>query len=377
MIMSLHTSHMRLVAGALTIAALAAWSAAPAAAQSLVERANRGLVEIATSSTFGTSARMAEDLADVLDDGATRRIAPVIGKGSLQNLIDVKVMRGIDMAIVQTDVLEYAKQQHNPPGVETLTYIAKLGNEEFHLLARGDVKSVGELAGKKVNFGVQGDGTLLTGARIFESLKIKVEATTYDQAQALEKLKSGEIAALAYVSGKPAPLFVAVRTTDNLHFLPIPLKSDMTSAYLPARLTSDDYPGLVGVDAPVDTVAVGTVLMAANLTPDSDRYRNVANFVDAFFTQFGSLLDPGHHPKWKEVNLAAELPNWHRFGPADQWIKRNGGAAPAVSMTDQQMRDVFAKFLDERSKATGQAMNTQQKDELFDQFKRWQEGKVR
>ena len=228
------------------------------------------------------------------------------------------------------------------------------------------------LAGKKVNFGVQGDGTLLTGARIFESLKIKVEATTYDQAVALEKLKSGEIAALAYVAGKPAPLFVAVHPQDNLHFLAIPLKSDLAASYLPARLTSDDYPGLVGVDGSVDTVAVGTVLMAANLTPDSDRYRNVSNFVDAFFTQFGALLDPGHHPKWKEVNLAAELPNWRRFGPADSWIKRNGGA-PAVSINDQQMRDIFAKFLDERSRATGQAMNTQQKDELFDQFKRWQE----
>ncbi|HTZ77851.1 MAG TPA: TAXI family TRAP transporter solute-binding subunit [Stellaceae bacterium] len=376
--MSLHVTHKRrLLAGALAAAALLAWRPVPASAQSLAERANRGLVEIATSSTFGTSARMAEDLADVLDDGATRRIVPVIGKGSLQNLVDVKVMRGIDMAIVQTDVLEYARQQHNPPGVETLTYIAKLGNEEFHLLARSDVKSVNDLAGKKVNFGVQGDGTLLTGAKIFDSLKIKVEATTFDQAQALEKLRSGEIAAMAYVSGKPAPLFLTLRPQDNFHFLSVPLKSEMTSIYLPARLTSDDYPGLVGVDAPVDTVAVGTVLMAANLTPDSDRYRNVANFVDAFFTQYSSLLDPGHHPKWKEVNLAAELPNWHRFGPADAWIKRNGGAAPAVSMSDQQMRDIFAKFLDERSKATGQAMNSQQKDELFDQFKRWQEGKVR
>jgi uncharacterized protein len=377
MIMIVHTSDTRrLWAGTLAAAALLAWTPAPASAQSLAERANRGLVEIATSSTLGTSVRMAEDLADVLDDGATRRIAPVVGKGSLQNLIDVKVMRGIDMAIVQTDVLEYARQQHNPPGVETLTYIAKLYNEEFHLLARGDIKTVADLAGKKVNFGVQGDGTLLTGARIFESLKIKVEATTFDQALAMEKLKSGEIAALAYVAGKPAPLFVPVRAQDNLHFLAVPLKSDMGSAYLPARLSAEDYPGVIGVDASVDTVAVGTVLMAANLTPDSDRYRNVSNFVDAFFTQFGALLDPGHHPKWTEVNLAAELPNWRRFGPADSWIKRNGGA-PAVAVNDQQMRDIFAKFLDERSRATGQAMGSQQKEELFDQFKRWQEGKVR
>src|SRR6266851_5683762 len=80
MIMIVHTSDTRrLWAGTLAAAALLAWTSAPASAQSLAERANRGLVEIATSSTLGTSVRMAEDLADVLDDGATRRIAPVVG----------------------------------------------------------------------------------------------------------------------------------------------------------------------------------------------------------------------------------------------------------------------------------------------------------
>ena len=85
---------------------------------------------------------------------------------------------------------------------------------------------------------------------------------------------------------------------------------------MPTRLTADDYPGLVAYNQPVDTVAVGAVLAAANLQPLSERYRNVVNFVDAFFTGFQSLLTPGHHPKWREVNIAAELPGWRRFPPA-------------------------------------------------------------
>ena len=40
-----------------------------------------------------------------------------------------------------------------------------------------------------------------------------------------------------------------VRAQDNLHFLAVPLKSDMGSAYLPARLSAEDYPGVIGVDA--------------------------------------------------------------------------------------------------------------------------------
>jgi len=372
---SRNSANRRLILGALTALVVSACAAGSAEAQSQVDRANKGLVYVATGSVLGTDVRIAEDLANVLDDGATRRIVPMVGKGSLQNLMDLKVLRGIDVAIVQADVLDYAKAQRNPPAIDSVPYIAKLYNEEFHLLARADVKSVDDLAGKKVNFGLQGDGTNFTGPRLFALLKIKVTPVNYDQATALEKLRSGEISALAYVAGKPAPLFLEVRQQDRLHFLPIPLKPEIASAYIPARLTSDDYPAVVPPDGSVDTVAVGAVMVAANLTPGSERARNVASFVEAFFTQFPKLLEEGHHPKWNEVNLAAELPGWHRYGPADNWIKRNGGAPVAVN--EQQMREIFARFLDERTRSNGHALTAQQKDELFDQFKKWQEGRVR
>ncbi|MGH9207872.1 MAG: TAXI family TRAP transporter solute-binding subunit [Acidimicrobiales bacterium] len=358
------------------VLALSLALAAPAAAQSLAERANRGLVEVITGSVSGTSAKIAEDLADLLDDGATRRVLPVVGKGSLQNITDLKALRGIDLAIIQTDVLDYARTQKISPGIESsITYIAKLYNEEFHLLARGDIKSVADLAGKKVNFGIQGDGTTVTGSRVFDLLKIKVVAANYDQTLALDRLKSGEIAAMAYVAAKPAPLFTSMQPQDGLHFLPIPLKPEIVAAYIPVRLTAEDYPRLVSAQAPVDTVAVGSVLLVANLLPESERYRNVVNFVDAFFTQFPKLLEAPHHPKWSEVNLAAELPNWRRFPPADSWLKRN--AAAPVAIGDQQLRDIFAKFLDERTRiGGGQAMSSQEKEDLFSQFKRWQTGHV-
>jgi len=163
-----------------------------------------------------------------------------------------------------------------------------------------------------------------------------------------------------------------LRAQDGFRFLAVPLKSEIASAYSPARLTAEDYPALV-VQGAVDTVAVGMVLVVANLAPDSERYRNAANFVEAFFTQFPKLLEAPHHPKWSEVNLAAELPGWRRFAPADAWIKRNG-AAGAVAMSEDQMRDIFVKFLDERSKVSGgTTLSSDQKDQLFAQFKRWQD----
>src|SRR5262249_13204316 len=97
---------------------------------------NRGVVELETAGSAGISVRMAEDLASVINDGATRRIVPVVGTGSLANLIDLKRLRGIDMAIVPVDLLDYAKEQRLFPGIEgSISYVAKLHNEELHLLA--------------------------------------------------------------------------------------------------------------------------------------------------------------------------------------------------------------------------------------------------
>ncbi|HEU0155761.1 MAG TPA: TAXI family TRAP transporter solute-binding subunit [Stellaceae bacterium] len=336
---------------------------------------NRGVVELETGRAAGISVRIAEDLANVVDDGATRRVLPVIGAGTWQNLTDLKLLRGIDMAIVQADVLDYARQQNLYPGIENwLTYIAKLYNEEFHLLAGGNIKSVHDLANKKVNVDLRGAGTETTAARLFELLQIPVVATNDDQEVALEKLRRGEIAAMAFVTGKPAPIFRDLLGDGGLHFLSIPLNSAVTGAYAPARLTAEDYPGLIQYNQPVDTVAVGAVLAAANLQAPSERYRNLANFVNAFFTGFQSLLQPGHHPKWHEVNIATELPGWRRFPPAADWLQRN---APAVASKPEDLKAIFTRFLDERQQAAGGTpLSQQQKDQLFGQFQAWQKGQA-
>jgi TRAP-type uncharacterized transport system substrate-binding protein len=356
------------------IPAISAKTAAPPPPETGV---NRGVVELETARAAGISVRIAEDLANVIDDGATRRVLPVVGKGALQSLADLKLLRGIDMAILQVDVLDYARQQNLFPGIEYwASYITKLYNEEFHLLARRDIKSVSDLANQKVNVDLRGAGTAITAARLFDLLKIPVTTTNDDQEVALDKLRMGEIAALAFVAGKPAPIFRDLNANDGLHFLAIPLNPAVTATYVPTRLTAADYPGLVPQDQTVDTVAVGAVLLAANLQVGSERYRNLVNFVDAFFTGFQSLLDGGHHPKWREVNITAELPGWRRFPPAEQWLQRNTQVAAAPNLQD--LRSIFSRFIDERQQASGGApLTPEQKSELFGQFELWQKGQVR
>lgn len=335
---------------------------------------NRGVVELETSGAAGISVRIAEDLANLIDDGATRRVVPVVGKGSLQNLTDLKYLRGIDMAIVQSDVLDYARDQKLVPGIEnSVSYVTRLYNEEFHLLAGPNIRNVSDLANKKVNIDLRGSGTAITAGRLFEMLKVPVTAMNDSQEIALDKLRRGEIAALAFVTGKSAPLFMGFKGDDGLHFLAIPLNPAVTNAYAPTRLTAADYPGLVPQERPVDTIAVGSVLLVADLRQSPERYRNIANFVDVFFTGFQSLIEPGHHAKWREVNLTAELPGWRRYQPAEQWLQRNMQIANAPKPED--LRAMFAHFIDEHRRSAGGApMTDQEKEDLFKQYSRWQTG---
>ena len=339
---------------------------------------NRGVVELETGRASGISVQIAEDLANVVDDGATRRVLPIVGKGGLKNITDLDLLHGVDLAILQDDVLNYARQQNLFPGIKSrITYIAKLYNEEFHLLARGDIKTVADLANQKVNVDLRGGGTEITATRLFGLLDIPIVPVNDNEGVALEKLRRGEIAAVAFVAGKPAPVFRDLVGENTLHFLSIPLNPAVTAAYVPARLTVDDYPILIDPSHPVDTVAVGAVLAVANLQPDSERYRNVVNFVDAFFTGFQTLLTAGHQPKWSEVNIAAELPGWRRFGPSADWLQRNAPTT-AGAPTEQDLKAIFARFIDERQQAAGGTpLTPQQKEDLFGQFQRWEKGQAR
>ncbi|HYG89848.1 MAG TPA: TAXI family TRAP transporter solute-binding subunit [Azospirillum sp.] len=356
----------RATLGAVLLGAVLAVNATLAsAADTSSATANSGTVGIVSGGIEGTSVRIAGDLAAVLDQGEELRILPMLGKGSVQNIKDIMFLKGIDIGIVQSDVLAYAKRERLVPNVsQKIKYITKLYNEELHILAAQGITRIEDLAGRKVNFDVQGSGTHMTASLIFGMLGIQAEVEHNDQALALEKLRKGEIAAMAYVAGKPARLFRDLKEAEGLHFLSVPITPELLETYLPSRLTSDDYEGLIKPDDKVDTVAVGAVMAVYGWDKNTERYRKVARFVEAFFNRFDEFLKPPRHPKWKEVNLAADIPGWSRFEPAEALLRP--AQPPGALMSDAATRSAFRSFVAQRGIPADQA------DKLFEQFLLWQ-----
>ena len=125
-------------------------------------RSRSGRIAQAPNATIGliageagsTDARIAADIATVLDDGDKLRILPMQGNGSIQNIADLIYLKGVDVAIVHGDALTQTMQANAIPKEGSVQYIAKLFEEEIHILAGKNVTSLDDLNGQPVSAGM-------------------------------------------------------------------------------------------------------------------------------------------------------------------------------------------------------------------------------
>jgi uncharacterized protein len=335
------------------------------------ERINANTIAIVSGTTSATYLSIADDLAAVLDDGDEFRLLPVIGKGGAQNIKDVRYLKGVDLGITQSAILNgYKKSKEYGTLDDKIVYIAKLFSEEMHVIVRASsgYSILDQLAGRKVNLGAVGSGTQLAARDIFSKLGIEVQEVNMDQADGLEKLKAGEIAATILIAGKPAVSTERLRTSDGFRILPVPYRTALHADYLPATFTDGDYPGLIEPGKTVDTVAVDAVLIAFNWPKGTDRYRRVEKFVENFFPKLAEFQKAPRHPKWKEANLAATVPGWTRFPGAEEWLQKQ--RLPAQAQQQQSQREQFNQFLAARS-ATKPGTASEDREQLFKEFIQW------
>jgi uncharacterized protein len=333
------------------------------------ERLNQNTVTVISGNPNGTYMFLAYDLSAALDSGDDLRVLPVIGKGGYQNVKDILHLRGIDLGITQSNILAYLKKNPDFGGnIENrLAYIAKLYNEELHILAGPGIESIKDLEGKKVNYSDIGSGTQFSSKLIFEAFGIKPVEVNMGQSDAFLKVKSGEIAATLLIAGKPSGAFAKLAMEPGMKLLPVPYTGALEDDYFPAVLEHEDYPTLIPKGQKVETVAIGAVLAAYNWPRDTDRYRRVAKFTQAFFTNFAELQKAPRHVKWKETNLAGELKGWKRFPAAQEMVDRSAAQAQAETPAPAPVDVQFAR--QQAAKAAPNDKNEQER--LFKQFLDW------
>ncbi len=280
---------------------------------------NEGRVGIVTGPSTQTSARAIGDIALAVD-GDGLRLITMTGKGSGQNVTDLLYLGGVDAAVVQMDYLQYAKEYAYPDLDERLRILTPLFDQEVHVLVKHGIYDLKQLAGKKVNFGVRGSGAELTAEIIFGQLGVDVERSFYGDHEALELVKSGEIAAAVFVSGKPMPLLESVDLSDGVRLLNVP-KVEYNDSYTASSFSRDDYSWLIGTGE-VETIAVRTAIAAYNWKPGTERFRGVQELAERLIDNVQKLGAVGRHPKLKDLDPRADFGDWPKLPVVDTYLNR-------------------------------------------------------
>jgi TRAP-type uncharacterized transport system substrate-binding protein len=387
---------MRQLGGVLGVAVALWWFGTAAQAQpaeQLRNEANAGTVRVLAAGV--DTAHMLHELAATLNKTGTLRVLPILGDGGVQNVNDILYLRGIDMGLVRYDMLDLIRAQNTYGKIEKrIRYVAKLFDEEIHLIARGDIDSIGQLAGRRVNFGDPGSGTFERADRIFRSLGIAAVPVSYGPLQAIEKVRSGEIGATVHVGPKPSPLVRQLETSEGVRLLSIPPVPGLQGLYKRTTFGHVDYPDLIPQGETRDTISVETVLAVYQWAEPNERSDKVDIFVKTFFDRLSEVQEPGRHPKWREVALLSEVPGWRRLKVAENWVTTKLASqsvqreqpTAAVAKPLRRQFEAFMSYLRQtqlaqqeqrqaRSQPTGSS--NEKLEELFTNFLRWREEQTR
>ena len=168
-----------------------------------------------------------------------------------------------------------------------------------------------------------------------------------------------------------------------MHFLALDQESlpkhdlnGLFAEYLPAEITHELYPNLVaGRDYGSDH-RQPRAARRLRLAGEFAEYKKVAKFVDAFFSKIDQFNNPSRHPKWREVNLSAEMPGWVRYKPAADWLAAHknqpvsANADGATGLSTLELRQAFDKFMQTYASASGgKELSAREREALFVRFK--------
>jgi TRAP transporter TAXI family solute receptor len=335
----------------------------------IADRMNANTLILVTGNPGFIFSEFGNDLVAALNDGDNMRILPVISQGAFQNIRDVRFLKGVDLGFTATNYLgQYRRSGEIGDLTDKIVYIARISNDHIHVLTRSNITTLEQLRGQKVNFNSKGSGTALSAQDIFRALKIDVQEVNLGPADAFEQLKNGDIAATILTTAAPASAVKPLKASDGYRLLSVPLAGALIDDYIPARLTSSDYPNLIAPGETVDTIAASSVLIAYNWPKGTDRYQRIDRFVKAFFAKFAELQKPPRNPKWREANLFATVRGWKRFDGAEAALADLRAQMLASQREQQQAAQQQAG---QATQASGRTLTEAERNQLFQDFLKW------
>lgn len=309
------------------------------AAPSLISAQELGII---TGRTKGTYYQFGLNLAELVKS-SRMKLSVYDSTGSVQNIFAVYKAPGIQLGIVQADVLAFVAKIQTDPVLKRIAVktrmVFPLYNEEVHLLGRREITDFDDLADRVVAIGEEGSGTYLTARILFEVSDVKPrEMRPIGTDEALAQLKQGKIDAMFYVAGLPVKLFAEdVTAEDGLALIPITNKS-ILEFYPSVEIAANTYNWQ---DRATKTIAVKAVLVSYDFRKQS--CEDVGKFAKTLYDNLGWLRANGH-PKWKSVDLNVPVKGWEQYDCVRRAIQSAKRSAPQTPRDVNPVLDAIKKM---------------------------------
>lgn len=291
------------------------------------------------------------------------RLVPSASESPLQSLYDLLFLKGVDAAIIRSDVVEFVARHGGYTSVRNVVNtMARLRRDKLVLVSSNEITSLDGLQGKVISLGERSSSAHLTGAVLLAAAGIEAQHRYLPSEEALEQLDSGEIDAMLHLipypggdtasgsssqtgfanqqeaslvlSGADAHSTAALANAEPLEtarVLPIEISPELARVYTPSTLSSDDLPGLIDRGTLVNTLSVDTILAAYRWRPETARHADMTSFTEAFIKGLEHLQAEKSSPFWTGVALNAEVRGVVQLPMVDTAIATLASEAAAAS----------------------------------------------
>jgi TRAP-type uncharacterized transport system substrate-binding protein len=289
--------------------------------QSGHETVGTGMVTVLTDGIAepnGQGTLAVNELAARLGQIGKMRVLPIAGHGGAENVRDLLYLRGVDLAILNSDILAYLDQVRKYPDARRrIRYVTHLLDQKVYLLARKQFSNIEDLRGRKVVVLSQSGGSYTTAVALFGLLKIEVTLQSPSPDAVLGDAGFPDFDAALLLGSELSRLRLVAQLREDFRLLPITMTQALQTAYLPAVVEAQEISGFAATESKLDTVAVATLLTVFDWNPSHSRFHSVKNFIGAFFTALPELRRQGPASVWRQLNIDARPPGWTRHVAAD------------------------------------------------------------
>ena len=289
-----------------------------------------GSLTFITGSDTGTYYAFGSAMSERVSESTDTQVTVISSNGSQANIEALRA-GDADVAFVQSDVMAYGYNGTRffaeTGAVTTFSTVAAMYIEQVQLVTLDPmIRSVADLAGKRVSIGADGSGVYYNAIDILDVYGLTEEdiiPSFYAFDETVEALQNGQIDAGFIVAGVPTNAVASLAAANDVYLV------SLDDEHISALIASSPYYArntigfeIYGTLEDVTTVGISAVVIASDSASEEDVY----NFISAVFDNLNTIS----HAKAKEVSVdfAASVTDVPYHPGAARYFREKGLTVP-------------------------------------------------